>query len=248
MIQCLICDDEASVTNNLYALIEDYNRHYQTNICCQVFNNPILAAETVPQEKYDLYLLDIVMPNMTGIQLAETIRANDNSGIIVFLTSSPEYHAEAFSLEALQYLQKPVNQSAFFRVLGRSLTYISRQRSAAYVTIQTRTGIYTLTPELIIYVESNRHILTFFIDNALPVKTLSGSLSLEKLMGILNDSSFYAPYKGYIINFEHVNSMDKHGFTMSNQTTVPISERQYSKIRKDYSDYLLKTSERAENN
>jgi Response regulator of the LytR/AlgR family len=243
MIQCLICDDEPSVTDALSTLIEEYIHLNQTQICCQVYNNPGIAADAIKHEHFHLYLLDIVMPDMTGIALAEAIRKMDSNGLIVFLTSSPEYHAEAFALEALQYLEKPVNKSAFFRVLDRSLAYINQQRCSTPVTVQTRTGIHILATEKIIFVESNRHVLTFYLEDGLPMESLSGSLSLEKLSGILTSSHFYAPYKGYIINFDHVNSLGRNGFTMSNQTTIPISTRHYTKIRKDYSDYLLRTSE-----
>lgn len=242
MIQCLICDDETSVTDTLSTLIVQYSQLNQIKICCRVYNNPVLAADAVSYEKMHLYILDIVMPEMTGIVLAETIRAHDSNGIIIFLTSSAEYRAEAFSLEALQYLEKPVDHAAFFRVLDRSLSYLNQRRLSAALPVQSRTSIHNLAPDKIIYVESHRHVLTFFIEDDAPVESLSGSLSLEKLMGTLNTASFYAPYKGYIINFDHVNALDKHGFIMSNHQIVPISTRHYTKIRQDYSDYLLGTS------
>lgn len=243
MIQCLICDDETSVTATLSTLIEQYSQLNQIKISCRVYNNPVLAADAVNHEKMHLYILDIVMPEMTGIALAEAIRIHDSNGIIIFLTSSTEYHAEAFSLEALQYLKKPVDQAAFFRVLDRSLSYLNQRRLSGALPVQSRTGIHNLAPGKIIYVESHRHVLTFFIEDESPIESLSGSLSLEKLMGTLNTASFYAPYKGYIINFDHVNALDKHGFVMSNHLVVPISARHYTKIRKDYSDYLLGISE-----
>ena len=60
------------------------------------------------EEHYDIYLLDVVMPGLNGIELAKEIRSSDKAADIIFLTSSPEFAVESYTVKASNYLVKPV--------------------------------------------------------------------------------------------------------------------------------------------
>lgn len=64
--------------------------------------------------RYDLFLLDIIMPHMSGIALAQNIRKRSKRAKLVFLTTSREYGIEAIGMKASGYLLKPIQEQAFF--------------------------------------------------------------------------------------------------------------------------------------
>lgn len=239
MIPCLICDDDLTVSNEVNLLINEYNRMNSVSIKCDIFSDPLKAkAAILNGTSYQLYILDIVMPELTGIELAKEIRKRDSDSIIFFLTSSNEFHSDAFAVEALQYLTKPVSKHDLFRILDRSNKLIQKQVSKR-LPIQAKGGIYSFPVHEIIYVESHRHVLTFTIKDGQKIDSLSGSISLEKVMETLDSPIFYSPYKGYIINFNHVSCLEPSCFIMIDHASIPISKKQYSKVRKDYSEYIL---------
>ena len=235
MIHCAICDDDNAVAEILLGLMKQYS----AELDCTAFGDPLILQSTVcGGQKFDIYILDIVMPGLTGVDLAREIHRIHEDGIIIFLTSSDEFHKSAFEVEALQYLDKPVVKEKLYRTLDRALQYIGENESKL-LTVQTKDGVNTLDVNQIIYVESFRHTLTFHLDGGSSVQTLDSSLSLEKLTKELRFPPFCVPYRGFIINMNHVDCMQKFRFSMSTGDVIPIPQKHFSKVRQQYSDYML---------
>ena len=71
---------------------------------------------------FDLYLLDIIMPNENGIDLGRKIHTIDKGGTIFYLTSSIDFAVDAFSVKASQYLLKPIEQIKLLDALDKVLS------------------------------------------------------------------------------------------------------------------------------
>ncbi len=72
--------------------------------------------------------LDIIMPELNGIQLGMEIRKKDNDSIIIFLTSSAEYGVDSYSISAKDYILKPYTEEALFSALDKSSSfYVNRK-------------------------------------------------------------------------------------------------------------------------
>lgn len=235
MLHCAVCEDDISAAGVLNSMINEY----YVALDCAVFFDPIILLSAVSSgQRFDLYILDIVMPSMTGIELAREIRSIDDDCVIVFLTSTDEFHRDAFQVEALQYLNKPVDKTILYRTLDRALNYIGNKQDVI-LPIQTKTGIYALSINQIVYVESYRHVLTFYLCNDSAIDTIDSTLSLEKLTASLPFPPFCAPYRGFIVNMNHVECLGKLQFSMSTGAVIPIPQKQFAKVRQQYSDYLL---------
>lgn len=235
MLHCTVCEDDKSSAEVLHGMTNEY----PAKLDCYVFFNPIALLSAVRSGKrFDLYILDIIMPELSGVDLAREIRKADNNCVIVFLTSSDEFHRDAFGVEALQYLDKPVNKETLYHAFDRSLRYIG-QKSDEILPLQTKMRIHALHIDKIVYVESFRHILTFHLSNGSAIETLDSSLSLEKLSEKLRFPSFCAPYLGFIINLSFVDCLRKLQLSMTTGAVIPIPQKQFSRVRQQYSDYLL---------
>lgn len=141
MLHCAVCDDDKSATRVLQGMINEYDEALN----CAVFFDPLILLSTVHLgQKFDFYILDIMMPSLTGIDLAREIRKVDVDCIIIFLTSSDEFHRDAFHVEALQYLIKPVDKTMLYHTLDRVLNYIGN-KGEQILPIQTKIGIYPLS-------------------------------------------------------------------------------------------------------
>ncbi|MBC7960189.1 MAG: response regulator [Vallitaleaceae bacterium] len=235
MLHCAICEDDKSAANVLQEMIIKY----PTALNCAVFFDPLMLLTAIQKgQRYDLYLLDIMMPSMSGIDLAREIRKMDDNCVIVFQTCSDEFHRDAFHVEALQYLNKPVDKSMLYRTLDRALNHLNN-KDKAILPIQTKSGIRALNIEEIVYIESYRHVLTFHLYGGSSITTVDSTLSLEKLLGLLHFPPFCAPYRGFIVNMNHVECLLKFQFVLSTGAIIPVPQKQFSKVRQIYSDFLL---------
>ena len=98
-----ICDDDPIELQNISTFIEEYFKSKNLPFNCRPFSSSTELANTTPGE-FDLYLLDVLMPALNGIELAKEIRSFDRAAHIIFLTSSPEFAVESYSVKASSLL------------------------------------------------------------------------------------------------------------------------------------------------
>lgn len=111
-----ICDDDKTEQLQILELLEGYFKGRKNKPAIKTFSSSIELASIARYEQFDLYLLDVIMPILNGIELAKEIRGFDKASDIIFLTSSPEFAVESYTVKASNYLVKPIQKAAFFRL------------------------------------------------------------------------------------------------------------------------------------
>lgn len=115
MLRIGICDDNQNDIKQICELaIRFSEEHPETPLQIQAYDSPFDLLDDIEKNGgFDLYLLDVIMPHMTGVTLAKRIRERKEKAEILFLTFSKEYAVDAFSVKASGYLIKPVNKPDF---------------------------------------------------------------------------------------------------------------------------------------
>lgn len=118
----------------------------------KAFNNPEVLLRELPGLDFDLCILDIEMPGMSGLHIANLLREKP----VIFVTAYKEYAADAFDLDAVDYVQKPVKrerlQQAVNKVLNRAK---AMQPAKTFVQVNTEKGKALLFFEHIAFVETS---------------------------------------------------------------------------------------------
>lgn len=128
MLKIAFCDDDLEILKELGILLDKYKKERDEDLTCTVFQSPLeLLAAIEKGFSFDILFLDILMPGENGIETAKEIRQYDNNMKIIFLTSSPEFAVQSYTVGAYFYQLKPVWEESFFRlmdaVLGRKLLF-----------------------------------------------------------------------------------------------------------------------------
>ena len=129
-----ICDDQAGELELLSALLETWQQERRTPLRWRAFRSAGQLLEAAQRERFTLYLLDVMMPGMDGLEAAQEIRCFDAAADIVFLTSSPGFAYESYSVRALEYLLKPITPRLLFPLLDR-LARSDAHQSAEFISI-----------------------------------------------------------------------------------------------------------------
>ena len=124
-----ICDDNEAELNRIRELLEIYACDKGQKFFIKCFTSSVELASTAEFEKYDIYFLDIIMPVMDGINLAREIRAFDRFSPVIFLTSSPEFAVESYTVKAFNYLLKPIIKEALYYTLDDILDTFHKERN-----------------------------------------------------------------------------------------------------------------------
>lgn len=120
--RALLVDDESPARKELRFLLQDYT---DLQIIGEA-TNALEALELVNNLDYSVVFLDIDMPGVKGIDLARQIKERENAPAVIFITAHEEYAVDAFNVNALDYLLKPINpkrlEQALQKVFERSFT------------------------------------------------------------------------------------------------------------------------------
>ena len=116
-INIAICDDDITIIELIESFISSFHikNDYNFDVSVSKYNSAesLLNDYTVP-ESFDILFLDVEMPRMNGLALAQRIRnLPDNQVKIIFVSNYPEYMQESFDVQAFNYLKKPLSYERF---------------------------------------------------------------------------------------------------------------------------------------
>ena len=232
-----IVDDTKKDLERVNSLLERYAQNNpQSRLIVHSFDHPddFLMAYT-PDPDYDLILLDMVMPFVNGIQVAQAIRKIDDQVKIVYITISKEYAIYAFDVKAYHYLIKPVSEKALYQCLDEIRVQLDLN-SQKKLIIKDKETTHQLTLDQIAFIEVMKHRLYYHLRDG-SVLTAYGSLKdLSEL--ILADPGFLRIHKSYLINLHAVRSIRQREFVMRDDALVPISRKALKSVRNTYYGFI----------
>lgn len=183
----------------------------------KAFNNPNVFLSEIPELDFDLCILDIEMPMISGIEVANLLQGK----LIIFATAYKEFALEAFELDAVDYLQKPIKkerlQMAVQKALKRSQQEIPTKK---FVQLQADKGKTLLYFDKITYIKSasidSRDKEVLLEDNSILILK---NISFEKLMEFLPTADFCR------INKHEVIKLSKVQFFSADQINTTIAQK-----------------------
>ncbi len=139
MLKLALCDDDAQQRAAVGALLQEYAalRPALAVKLSSFSSSWDLLSEEEEGACFDVYVLDVVMPDVSGIELGVKLRELGRSGAIIYLTVSPEYAVDSYATQAFYYLMKPVEPERLYHVLDQAVAALEK-RKAASVTVTQR--------------------------------------------------------------------------------------------------------------
>lgn len=230
-----LCDDNIDELSRISSLLEDYRRKRNYSITYEAFHSATELLETMRERRFDLLLLDILMPGVTGIDAAKEIRHSDSKIPIIFLTSSREFAVESYRVSAEDYIIKPAREDEIFPALDKQIARLAQEE--AYLTLKTGSGIVKLPFSQIVYVEViNRMVHFFLVSNE--VRQAYGYLA-DYERELLAYPYFYKPHRSYIVNLRQMTELGKNGFSTTVGKKVPVSRDAFARAKTAYMKCLL---------
>ena len=234
-----ICDDDPVELQRIKNTVAQFikSKLHEYAISMDVFaKGDDLLRSIQKQGGYDLIILDILMPGMNGIELAQKIREDGDGCRIIFLTSSPEYAVDSYKVNAFYYLLKPFSEGELASLIGRVLQTMEDEHDSSIV-IKAQGKIIRLRLSALRYVESANHNVNFYLRDESSISCF-GSLN-EFHDVLLTDKRFVKCHKSFIVNMDHVTGISGHEFSLAGDMRVPISRNVYQQVKGTYFDYFF---------
>lgn len=226
-----ICDDMPEELEKISSLVTEYGRNRGISFRITTYSS---AAEFLKEVEsggdFDAVLLDICMPEISGIEAAKRIRGLNKKAKIIFLTTSRDYAVEAFSLSAAHYLIKPFSGEEFEEAMGR-LFGCGKSR----LSIRCEEGLRTIELDDVEYFEVRGHNLYITLSDGEQLCLRQTLSAIREQIG--ENTSFAGCGASYIINLGHVRKITSAVITMMCGAKIPVPRRAYTQLEKQYLDY-----------
>ena len=204
MLNAMIVDDEAPARSELRYLLEETGRMGSIVEAASARE----AVERLMENRADVMFLDISMPKTSGMQLAEALHSLKNPPAVVFVTAYSEYAVEAFGVDAVDYLMKPVETDRLIQALDKVQKRMrpAKQGSPSVERIPVeKSGRKVLVPvDQIRYIEAKDDYSCIYTESDRYLSTIS----LAKLEAKLTDHGFFRVHRGYIVNLAYVEDVE----------------------------------------
>lgn len=227
-----ICDDDAQQCEYIRGIVSTWfqKNHHLAEIKLYEDAKSFLF-DYWTEKDYDLLLLDVEMPQISGIELAKEVRKDNAAVQIVFITGFYEYFSDGFDVSALHYLIKPVDEEKLYPVLEKAINNLAwRQRS---VLISTPELDVKVPLSEILYVEADKVYII--------AHTLHGDwrsrISLAKFSEQLDDT-FLKVHRSFVVGLRHIQRVSRTEVTMLNGDNVPIRRGMYDAVHSALIQYL----------
>lgn len=233
-----ICDDDEREIGHLSELITEYQLSRGGDLECHFFQNSIDFLCDVKGGEYDLILLDAVMPGVSGIKAAQELREKDSNVKIIFISSSPEFAVESYSVDAYHYLLKPVVADALFPLLDRAGKELSVQEEQGLV-LKNRAGVVRLPFADIEFVEVINKKVSFHLTDGVIREMTAALADLEG--ELLTRQEFIKTHRSYIVNLSCVQSIDANCAMTKSGHSIPVSRQRRNQVQNAYMDFLSRS-------
>lgn len=215
-IRILIADDEPGMRTVMRKLVERAEGYALAGEA----ENGAQLLELYDQTRPDVVLMDVEMPEMTGIECARIIQDRNPRTVLVFATAHEQYMRSAFEVYAFDYLVKPFKLERALNTLALIRERLTAQSSkpepvrplqtaaSGRLMLKHRDGLSFIDiPSILLIQREERSSVLYLADGGRYVT----SDSLSELEQRLPESMFFRSHKSYIINLSHIDSISPYG-------------------------------------
>ncbi len=222
-IKTVIIDDEPLALDVLEGLLSNFK---QIEIVGK-FNNPIDASKALPELKPSVVFTDIQMPGQTGLEFIQNQYPAPFA--IIFTTAHPNFAADAYEYEALDYLLKPISPDRLNKALKRLEEYLEYRTQSTelantiedYVYVKVDGEHQKILFKDIYFIEAFADYVKIWISPTKRVVTLQTMRNMET--GLPN-SNFLRVHRSYIIAIDKIKSIQSNAIILEGEIEIPIGK------------------------
>lgn len=229
MISFAVCEDEDYFASKLETMLRQYAKRINSSLSIHRF----LDGEALMQSRqpFDVILMDIRLSGEDGISVMRRLRETGNSSQLLFITAYPEYALEAFSLDTVHYLMKPVDEANLFPALDRAVKRIASEAEKVFV-LSKGNSLTKIRMNEILYCES--------LDHQIILHSLTGNLQFSGALDTVQkqlDGRFFRCHRSFLVNMDYVTGTDADSALLRGGGKVLVSRRR----RQEFTHLLLES-------
>lgn len=223
-----ICDDEPLYLAQVSGYVAGYIEKKGLDVAVVEFTSPSALLDYEGENGGSrIYLLDILMEGIDGVELGRRIRSYNPDAFILYLTTSREFALEAYCVHPASYLLKPVQPERLYEELERCLAeLLPAERTVPVIAVKTAGGLVPLSLDRVDAVEYYDHRLVYHLTDGGRVERVTSRESFDlQAREFTPYGEFVKTASSYFVNLDNVLSIAPHGFRMKSGEEFPITKK-----------------------
>jgi len=206
---------------------------------CDLFESGDAFLKDFSARNYHVVFLDICMAGTNGIETAQKIRLADPQGVIVFVTSSPEYVWDAFPVHPFDYLLKPYKEEKLFQLVQELRRLFCHEEPELEVRIARQT--VQLPLRKILYATAQNHVVRLVTDDG-ECRAMQNFAQIEQVL--CAQENFIVCNRGVLLNMDKVLRLDGDCFEMLDGTRLPVRQKDKNALFAQFTQYQFRHMQR----
>lgn len=236
MINIAIVDDDSSYRKILCSYLKQYEEEYKEKIAVTQYTDGKELLDNY-DHSFDIILLDIEMKQMDGVATAKALREFDSDVVIIFITNCAQFAINGYEVAALDYVLKPIAYYAFSQRIERAIERMKR-RTKKYLSVVTGKGnVKKVAVAELLYVEVYGHSIIYHMQS----EDITSTGSIAEIEEALGSKQFFRCNKGYLVNLEHVESIDGN-MAQVGKDSLQVSRAKKKAFMDALNDYINEVS------
>ncbi len=224
-IKFFIAEDSSNDLNKLTKIIKNWS------IKTDIFVDYLISNKVtydIPENiiSCDVALIDIEIPEISGIEFAKQLRKMNKNIIICFITSHNQYAINGYEVSALDYILKPVNSNRFTQTLCKIEQQIKKD-VGRMISFKAYNGYYIIDTRSLIYIESDKHSCIFHMVGEEKII----NISISQMEILLSNHDMYRVHRSYIINLNMIRSFNGPYIQLNNGDFIPVSRSKMKEVK-----------------
>lgn len=232
MFNIAVCDDETADRERIVELA--YRICQAENIACAIsaFESAKELFKTLQEDgQFDLLLLDVMMPEQNGMELARRLLGREDKTSIVFISNNREMALQGYEVCARRYLAKPVDEEHLKEAI--LFCYKSFQSSRGLL-LPFDDGVRKVDPKEIWYIEISGRKCRVVQEK----ETWMTTLSIRKLEEMLAGQNFIRCHQSFLVNCAHIRVFHGASIELSDGKMLPVSKHRLREARQVFFNYM----------
>lgn len=231
MLKIAVCDDSRTDVEMLESAF-DRLRQYPVEYDVYFSAEELLAYHARHREVYHLYIFDIEMPQVSGLELAKEIRERDAKALFVFLTSYTQYVMDVFDVITFDYISKPITAEKLESVLVKALRYLDMIKQD--FVFQFRKNHFRVSCDDILYFEKKGRQAVVHTSS----DTYKTNMTTEELWKQLDGKVFSHIHVSYIINLGHIRAIEGDEVVLDNGERLLIARSHKQSLKEKHMEFM----------
>ena len=233
-IRILTCDNNRYQLDSLISHIREFGIKHNINLIIDKAMTGETTLALHSQKRYHMVFLDIDLDEkVNGVEIAETIRKNDDNVLIIFVTAFSNYTRQAYEMFAFNYVMKPIDKQFFDKMMTRAVNLVKARyfiREKLSITIDDGHENHKIQYDDIVYIEKVGKRVYFHLTDK---RVFHPVMTLNYLDSLLEEGYFLRCHKSFMINRYKIQCVDSNHIIMKNiDKAIPIGRKYKEDINK----------------